>query len=431
MLEKIPDVLLEKAEELEKYYEEHYPALAPLAKQCLLNTIETTVKKLDDGSYFVITGDIPAMWLRDSAAQVRPYIKYAKNDELLKEILEGVIAKQAEMVNIDPYANAFNQGPTGEGHPDITQLNDSVWERKYETDSLCAPFYLAYEYWKEIGNEKIFTDAFKTMIQNVLKVFKTEQHHESSPYTFERPEEHLVLKTDTLPLQGHGRPVNPCGLTWSGFRPSDDCCTFGYLIPSNIMAVVALRYAEEIAKEVYKDDALASECKLLREEIDDAIQVYGVVDHPKYGKMYAYETDGYGHYNLMDDANSPSLLAMPYLDYCDVNDELYQNTRRFVLSKDNPYYSEGKYAAGVGSPHTDKGFVWHIGITMQILTSTDRGEIEKCLEMLSKTHDNTNFMHESFNPDNPSEYSRPWFAWANTLFAQMLEKLKTEHFFNA
>ena len=197
------------------------------------------------------------------------------------------------------------------------------------------------------------------------------------------------------------------------------------------MAVVALRYAEEIAREVYKDDALAAECKMLKEEIDDAIGVYGVVDHPKYGKMYAYETDGYGHYNLMDDANSPSLLAMPYLDYCDVSDELYQNTRNFVLSKDNPYYSEGKYAAGVGSPHTDKGFVWHIGITMQILTSTDRGEIEKCLEMLSKTHDNTNFMHESFNPDNPSEYSRPWFAWANTLFAQMLEKLKTENFFNA
>lgn len=429
MLERIPDVLLQKADELEKYYEEHYPALAPLAKQCFLNTIETTVKKLDDGSYFVITGDIPAMWLRDSAAQVRPYIKYAKNDELLKEILEGVIAKQAAMVNIDPYANAFNQAATGEGHQDITQLNDHVWERKYEIDSLCAPLYLAYEYWKEIGNDKIFTDEFKTMIENIVTVFTTEQNHATSPYTFERPEEHLVLKTDTLPLKGHGRPVNPVGLTWSGFRPSDDCCTFGYLIPSNMMAVVALRYAEEICRDAYKDEALAAKCHALKEEINDALLVYGVIDHPKYGKMFAYETDGYGHYNLMDDANSPSLLAMPYLDYCDVNDELYQNTRRFVLSKDNPYYAEGTYAAGVGSPHTEPGFIWHIGITMQILTSNNRAEIEKCLEMLSKTHADTNFMHESFNPNDPADFSRPWFAWANTLFAQMLERLKTEGFF--
>ena len=203
----------------------------------------------------------------------------------------------------------------------------------------------------------------------------------------------LTKKTDTLPLHGHGRPVNPCGMTWSGFRPSDDCCTFGYLIPSNMMAVVALGYAAEIAERVYNDSALADECRILKEDIEDAVEVYGVVNHPKYGRIYAYETDGYGNYNLMDDANSPSLLAIPYFGYRNPDNEIYRNTRRFILS--------------------------------------DREEIMRCLEMPAKTHAGTCFMHESFNADNPGEYTRGWFAWVNTLFAQMLEKLKSENFFDA
>lgn len=241
----------------------------------------------------------------------------------------------------------------------------------------------------------------------------------------------LTKKTDTLPLHGHGRPVNPCGMTWSGFRPSDDCCTFGYLIPSNMMAVVALGYAAEIAERVYNDSALADECRILKEDIEDAVEVYGVLNHPKYGRIYAYETDGYGNYNLMDDANSPSLLAIPYFGYRNPDNEIYRNTRRFILSEDNPYYFKGKYADGIGSPHTPDGYIWHISLIMQILTSTDREEIMRCLEMPAKTHAGTCFMHESFNADNPGEYTRGWFAWANTLFAQMLEKLKSENFFDA
>ncbi len=430
MLEKIPDILIEKADELEKYYEKHYPALAPLAKQCFLNTIETTVKKLDDGTYFVITGDIPAMWLRDSAAQVKPYIKYAKYDKYLDEILRSIIKKHVDFVNIDPYANAFNQGPTNEGHQDdITKMNENVWERKYEIDSLCAPLYLSYEYWKSTNNSSIFDDAYKTMIKNILNVFKVEQDHSKSEYYFERPEELRYKKTDTLPLKGKGYPVNPVGMTWSGFRPSDDCCTFGYLIPANIMAVVALGYAKEICEKVYNDEQLAKECKELREEIQDAIDIYGTVNHDVFGKMYAYETDGFGNYNLMDDANTPSLLSIPYLDYCDVTDEIYSNTRKFILSKYNPHYVEGSVACGLGSPHTPQGYIWHIGLTMQALTSNDREEILKVLDMISKTHAGTNYMHEGFDASNPENYTREWFAWANTLFAQMLEKLMIEGFF--
>lgn len=424
---RIPDVLLCKAEELERFYADKFPEIAPMARQCFLNTIETTVKKLEDGTYFVITGDIPAMWLRDSAAQIRPYVKYAKEDRELQVILEGIIEKQAQLVCIDPYANAFNESTNGCGHKDETEQNEHVWERKYEIDSLCAPVYLAYSYWKSTGRDEIFTETFRKMIDCIIKVFRTEQDHSKSTYRFQRRNS---PKTDTLPNEGYGRPVNVTGMTWSGFRPSDDSCKFGYLIPSNMMAVVALRNLSEICEIAYKDNGLTKTCKQLAEVINDGIQDYAIVDHPKYGRLYAYETDGFGNYNLMDDANSPSLLSMPYIGYCDFNNSIYQNTRKFVLSEDNPYYAIGNYAKGIGSPHTNPGYVWHIGLTMQALTSEDPSEIKSCLQMLSATHDGTNYMHEAFNPNDPSQYSRPWFAWANTLFAELLVTLMDNGFWN-
>ncbi|MBR6358127.1 MAG: glycoside hydrolase family 125 protein [Lachnospiraceae bacterium] len=423
----IPGSLTERAERLEEYYSIHFPALSGMVKQCFLNTIETTVKKLPDGSYFVITGDIPAMWLRDSSAQVRPYVKYAKNDPELREILESVIEKQAHFVLIDPYANAFNESCNNEGHTDDdTKQNGNVFERKYEVDSICAPAYLAYRYFKETGSRNIFTKAFHEMMLTVLKVFTDEQRHSGSEYYFRR---YNCPKTDTLPNGGLGRPVNYTGMTWSGFRPSDDRCIFGYLIPSNMMAVKALGYMSELLREGYNDIKNAEKCELLAEDIEEGIKLYGIVDHNRFGKMYAYETDGYGNHILMDDANSPSLLSMPYIGYCSKDDVLYRNTRNYVLSADNPYYKEGKEAKGVGSPHTPEGYIWHIGIVMQALTSTDRDEIMNCLDMLSRTHAETNYMHESFDPDDPERFTRPWFAWANTLFAELLDDLMEKDFF--
>lgn len=425
---KIPEILKKRAAQLEAYYRAHCEGLAPLAAQCFLNTMETTVKQLEDGTYFVITGDIPAMWLRDSGAQVRPYVKFAAEDEELQEILEGIIAKQAALVCIDPYANAFNECANGAGHRDDTVLNDHVWERKYEVDSLCAPLYLGYYYWKTTGIDRIFTRKYYDMIAAVAETFTVEQDHGKSPYYFQR---YGCVKTDTLPNEGRGNAVKVTGMTWSGFRPSDDCCDLGYLIPANMMAVKAMDFAEEICRDCYRENELAAKCRALSDKIREGIERYGVVEHPDYGRIYAYETDGFGNYNLMDDANSPSLLSMPYLGYCDREDPIYQNTRRFILSKDNPYYFEGKLARGVGSPHTQEGYVWHIGITMQALTSADHGEILDCLEMLARTHAGTNYMHESFNPSEPEKYSRPWFAWANTLFAELLDRLMEEDFFSS
>lgn len=421
-----PKALIAYAQSLEAYYSEHFPALAPLASPCFLNTIQTTVQTLPDGGTFVITGDIPAMWLRDSSAQVRNYLPFAREDEQLRAVLEGVMAKQARDVLIDPYANAFNAAANGHGFRDRTERNDHVWERKYEVDSLCAPILLAEQYERVTGFVSVFDETFRRMLARVAEVFRLEQRHDNSPYFFERKG---CVASDTLPFGGKGTPVGYTGMTWSGFRPSDDACRYGYLIPANMMAVVAMRAAASLAHRHYRDEALAAECHALADEIDEGIRRYGVIEHPAHGRIYAYETDGLGQYNLMDDANAPSLLSAPYLGYCTPEDPLYLRTRGFVLSRDNPYYQVGRAAAGIGSPHTPKGYVWHIGIILQALTSQSREEVLYCLDMLSRTHDGTNQMHEAFDSNEPSRYTRPWFAWANTLLASLMIQLKDEAFF--
>lgn len=421
-----PEILLKATAHIEQYYQRSFPAAVPFIAPCFLSTIETTVQTLENGQHFIITGDIPAMWLRDSSVQVSNYISYAADDTVIRNILRGVIAKQADDVCIDAYANAFNSCANGKGFQDITDCNPSVWERKYEVDSLCAPIYLAYRYWKETGDNVIFSARFHQMLCRIAEVFRCEQDHAHSPYFFERP---TSPQTDTLPCAGHGTPVGYTGMTWSGFRPSDDRCEYGYLVPANMMACIAMEKAADICEHIYKDTETRDLCIALSKDIRIGISKYGLVEHPHFGTIYAYETDGLGHYNLMDDANVPSLLSAPYLEYCCAEDPIYQATRRFILSHQNPYFYEGNYAQGIGSPHTPQRYVWPIAITMQALTSNNSEEILHCLKTLVSTHANTFQMHESFDIDNPEEYTRPWFAWANTLFASLLIKLMEEDFF--
>ena len=394
------------------------PKLLPLFRQCYLNTLETTVNLLGDGTTFVITGDIPAMWLRDSTAQIRPYLRLAAEDETIRRVVAGMIRRHAQYLLIDPYANAFNQEANGHGHQDdITQMNPWIWERKYELDSLCYPVQLLHDYAETTHDNSIFDENIHRMLQVIVSTMRTEQHHdERSPFSFER----IGPASDTLPLGGHGTRTNFTGMVWSGFRPSDDSCKFGYLVPANMFAVVILEHVMSVAGDIYHDQALADAAQQLRAEIQFGIETYAVVQHPRFGRMYAYETDGYGNYNLMDDANVPSLLSVPYLGYCAANDSVYQNTRAFVLSDANPYYFSGQYARGVGSPHTPHGYIWPIGLIMQGLTSTDADEQNALIQMLISTTAGTNFMHESFQPDHPEDYTRSWFAWANSLFGEFI-----------
>ena len=397
------------------------PVIADMFKATYLNTIETTVK-LDEHGAFVITGDIPAMWLRDSSAQVRHYLNLTAGDSAVRSLVTSLVKRQAYCILDDPYANAFNQTKKEGGHyADTTEFdNPMAWERKYEVDSLCSVLFIAYKFWKKVGRTSIFTPEFKKSMEIILNVWETEQYHaEKSDYYFRRDTDD---ETDTTRNGGKGFPVGYTGMTWSGFRPSDDSCVYNYLIPSEMYAVVTLGYAAEIATEIYKDEELAARCKKLAAEIDEGIKKFGIVEDPDFGKIYAYETDGLGNYILMDDANVPSLMSLPYIGYCDVNDPIYQNTRKFILSKKNPFYFEGKILKGIGSPHTPVNTVWPISLVMQGLTTDSKEEVEEILDMLVKSHADTFFMHESINVNDPYDFTRTWFAWANSIFSELVLK---------
>ncbi|WP_027093810.1 glycoside hydrolase family 125 protein [Cohnella thermotolerans] len=395
------------------------PRLALIFRNALSNTLKTTVKRMPDGTTFVITGDIPAMWLRDSAAQVRPFLALAADSPELADMIEGLVARQIACLSADPYANAFNEGPTGQGHQnDRTDMKPWIWERKYEIDSLCYPIHLAYLLWKKTGRTSHLGSGFASAARIVIATWRTEQHHGTkSSYRFERRD---CPPSDTLEREGRGAEVGYTGMTWSGFRPSDDACKYGYLVPSNMFAVVALRNLTEIADCVLRDEPLAKDAAALAAEIDAGIREHGIVRHPDFGPMYAYETDGFGRHHLMDDANVPSLLSIPYLGYAPADDPIYLNTRRFVLSRANPYYYEGRAASGVGSPHTPADYVWPIALAMQGLTSPDPEEKLRMLELMAATDAGTGMMHEGFHADDPTRFTRAWFSWANMMYCELL-----------
>lgn len=404
---------------------EKYPKLKMLYRNCCPSTIETAVEKCDDGTYFVLTGDIPAMWMRDSTAQVSHYIPIAKDPEMA-EILEGVIRRQMMYISIDPYANAFNKEANGEGHKeDLPPQGPWVYERKYEVDSLCYPMRLLYLYWKETGRDEIVKETLETAARIIIDQWRNEQHHpEKSPYRFIRTV--WDVPWDTIHNDGLGEPVAYTGMTWSGFRPSDDGCAYGYLTASEMFAVVALGYMSEMLREVCKNDSMADECEALRAEIDEGIKKYCIVEHEKYGKIYACETDGMGNYSMIDDANIPSLLSIPYIGYSAADDEIYQNTRKFLLSSENPFYFEGAYARGIGSRHTPKNYVWHMALVMQGMTSLSDDEKRDILDMIVRTDADKGCMHESFHVNNPEKYTRDWFTWPNSLFAEFVEQCVDE-----
>ncbi len=403
--------------------------LAWMFENCFPNTLDTTVKfstKNGKPDTFVITGDIDAMWLRDSSAQVWPYLPLMNEDNQLKQLVAGLVNRQTQCILIDPYANAFyaEPNPKGEWRTDNTDMKPELHERKWEIDSLCYPIRLAYHYWKTTNDISVFDSDWRKAMALVVKTFKEQQRKENhGPYSFLRVTDRQL---DTVNNKGWGNPVNPVGLIVSTFRPSDDATTFGFLVPSNMFAVTSLRQLVEISESVTKDTAFASECKSLADEVDAAIKKYAITTHPNHGQIYAFEVDGFGNYYLMDDANVPSLLAIPYLgNDCD-DDEIYRNTRNFVLSKDNPYFFKGSAGEGIGGPHIGYDMIWPMSIILRAMTSKSDEEIKYCIKMLRDTDADTGFMHESFNKNNPKDFTRSWFAWVNTLFGELILKLEKE-----
>ncbi|TAM61613.1 glycoside hydrolase family 125 protein [bacterium] len=370
--------------------------LQAMFRAALLNTTKQA-QYAADGTAYVKTGDIPAEWLRDSSAQVRPYLFFAQEDPSVAKLLRGIIVRQARYLTIDPYANAFT-------------LDYRVWEEKYELDSLCYPIILAWTYWRTAGDASIFDATMESALTKALETMEREQDHaRSSSYSHKE-----------IPNGGKGSSVAYTGMIWSGFRPSDDACVYNYLIPSEMMAVVALGDLEDIFRDVYRNVLKSERAKSLRSEVQDGIQQFGIVFTPNYGYVYAYEVDGLGHSVLMDDANIPSLLGAPYLGYTKPDALVYQNTRRFLLSKNDPYYYAGTYARGIGSAHTPDGYVWPLSLLMQGLTATTEAERRAVLKELLDSDPGDHLLHESFDPNNPAKFTRVDFGWPNALFSEFV-----------
>ena len=402
--------------------------LAWMFGNCFPNTLDTTVDfEIIDGKpdTYVITGDIDAMWLRDSSAQVWPYLPLMKDDPTLQQLIAGVINRQTRCVLLDPYANAFykDESKVSEWKSDLTDMKPGVHERKWEIDSLCYPIRLAYHYWKTTGDTKPFDAQWQKAIALTVQTFREQQRKTGKgPYHFMRRTE---WQTDTVPGRGYGNPTKAVGLICSTFRPSDDSTVFPFLVPSNFFAVVSLRQAAEMVEKIQHDKSLADQCRALADEVENALHQHAVVNHPKAGRVYAYEVDGFGNFYCTDDGNVPSLLSLPYLGAVKTGDKLYQSTRRLLLSDLNPYYCQGKVASGPGGPHVGMDMIWPLGVIMVGLTSTDDREIRETLDTLRRTHAGTGFMHEAFHKDDPKKFTRPWFAWANTIFGELV--LKTFH----
>lgn len=395
-----------------------YPEWLEVFNKNFLDTLENTVKLQEDGTTYVLTGDIPAMWLRDSTAQIRPYLFLANGNDEIKSLIKGLIERHFQMIHIDPYANAFNEEANNAGHQtDHTEMQPIVWERKYEIDSLAYPLQLSYLYYKNTGDTSHFNDTFVTAVDDILNLWEVEQNHENSPYRFERD---TWRKEDTLENDGHGTDIAYTGMTWSAFRPSDDANEYHYFVPGNMFAIVVLGYLEEIFTEIIPNEDKVNRAKKLRKDIEKGIKEYAVVKNEQGEDVYAYEVDGLGNHIIMDDANVPSLLAAPYLGFCDFEDELYQRTRETILSPENPYYYSGTEASGIGSPHTPENYIWHISLAMEGLTHPDKEEKKRILDLMVATDGQTGSMHEGFDKDDSTQYTREWFSWPNMLFCELM-----------
>lgn len=387
--------------------------LSEVFEKCFFNTLDTTCKFENDGSVFVITGDIPAMWLRDSAAQVMQYL-YFIEDENIRKLIKGVIKKQADFIIRDTYANAFmcdaNQISEWDGKYLTDRWGKLIWERKFELDSLCYPLFLACKYYEKTQDKSIFTPEFLWAFEQIKITIEIERKHSERSTYFCR----FWCKSETVGKDQD--PASEKGLVWSGYRPSDDKCKYHYHIPDNMFLVSVLHKLAGIFEEIGQT-GYAEYCSQTVSELRPLIEEYGIIEDEEYGKVYVSETDCLGHYHIDDDANIPSLLSIPYLEYPFVDKEVYANTRKLILSKRNKYYYDGKVLKGIGSPHTPQNRVWPLSIAMQGITSENEKEIRDCLEMLLASTDGTGYMHEGVDSDDVSKYSRSWFAWANSLFA--------------
>lgn len=421
--------------------------LARLFENCFPNTLDTTIrwhKSGHDPQTFIVTGDINAEWLRDSQKQIAPYLPLAKHDSKLRELFRGAINTQVDYVIAHPYCNAFHPPSQSGIRFDFNNAEDSViprvnlytvFECKYEIDSLASFLALANDYYAATGDSSFVTNSWlkalarllRTLSEQAISTYDEEGHKQINYYSFVRRSD---TGTETLNLHGLGNPVNRnTSLIRSAFRPSDDATIYQFFIPGNAFMSVELKKTAEMLKSLVGKEKkfpptleeFAQKVEELSKEIRAGIFKHGVYDHPVFGKVFAYEVDGYGSVSIMDDANTPSLLSLPDMGFVEADDPVYKNTRNMILSKNgNPYYLKGDFFEGIGGPHIGTRFAWPMSHIIGIRTSTDDDEISRSLEIVKKSTSDLGLMHESVNVDLPHSYTRSWFAWCNSEFARTL-----------
>jgi len=426
------------------------PEALEMCTRTLWHTLETTTIVLPDEDTFIHTGDIDDLWLRDSAAQIHPLLmpffngtSLVQQDPKLDRIVSGLIKRTAMYIRHDPYANAFRIDDSYQFSAAQRRLgrHDLISTWNYELDSACYYIRMLYYYWKQRPDAAVLKlQSVKEAVSIMVDLWKAEQKHELDEYPvgplFDCKNCNKPYRYPGLARDGKGTPTNASsGLIWTGFRPSDDECKFGFLVPANMFAVVALGYVVEMSKGLWRDRALATKAQSLAKEVDDGIQRHAKVESGSFGTIYAYEVDGLGGNLLMDDANIPSLLSIPYLGY-DEDPIVYENTRKFILSSENPTYNKGSpitasngeqlIPEGYGSPHMEariKKNIWPMSIAVMGLTSSDTSEKLRLVEILVQTTGGTGWMHESFNAFNPKQFTRAWFCWSDSLFAELVLSL--------
>ncbi|KAF1955735.1 hypothetical protein CC80DRAFT_473554 [Byssothecium circinans] len=425
--------------------------LARIFENAFPNTLDTTVRWHVDGTVkptaknawdaktwkgpqsFIVTGDINAEWLRDSTNQLQQYQSLAKKDKDIHRLILGAINTQAEYVIASPYCNAFQPpppsglNPTFQGDGDTVHPayeNSKVFECKYELDSLAHFLSLANQFYNHTGSTEFVNDRFVLALETILDVLVAQSKptfnektgaFERNEYRFQRQ---TNLGTETLPLAGNGNPLNGgTGLVRSAFRPSDDATILGFFVPANAMMSVELKRAATMLRKANKKE-MADKLQEWGQKIEDGVWEHAVVQHKTFGKVFAYEVDGFGSSILMDDANLPSLLALPLLGFVSADDEVYKNTRKMILQKQgNPYYLTGYDFWGIGGPHVGLQHAWPMSVLVQAMTSDSDDEIMKCLGAVKNVSQN-GLVHEGVNVNIGRDYTRSWFAWANSVFAQ-------------